>query len=157
MSYSVEKISLINIPRVLDVTAILKLCGEDMFSRYGLNHWKNSGFKTFLIVCYTMLKNHTYCVLDGERVIATFQTKLSDDGLHFSKLAVSPDESGKGVGSFCLSEMEKLARMAHRTKLACEVYDKSERARDFYLGRGFEIIGQTETLKYTELVLEKKL
>ncbi len=158
MDYSIKKIAIYNIPALIKVSRILKKCGDDMYSNYKLSHWKNSYFKTFLIVVYTALKHTVYGVLDEtDNMIATFQTSRRGEGLHFSKLAVSPEVSGKGIGSYCLSKIEALAKEKGLTCLKCEVYDKSKHAYDFYIKRGFIESGRLETLKYTEIVLEKML
>ena len=83
--------------------------------------------------------------------------KRMNDSLHFSKLAVSPHSSGKGIGSYCIDFMENEARRLGASALECEVYDKSRHAYDFYINRGFKEVGKTGTLKYSEFVLKKTL
>lgn len=158
MTYFTKKIVIYNIQALIQITQILKKCGDDMYFKYGLSHWKNSYFKTFLIVIYTAFKHSIDGVFDGSNnMIATFQTKCQTNSLHFSKLAVSPKTTGKGIGSYCLSQMECLAKKQGLQYLKCEVYDKSKHAYDFYIKRGFVEVGKVETLKYTELILEKRL
>lgn len=158
MAYSVNKVKLYNLPTLFNVAKILKECGEDMYAKYGLAHWKNSYFKTLLIVFYTALKNNVYvCFDENNTMIATFQTKRRGNSLCFSKLAVMPASSGKGAGSFCLKQIEKMAVNENIPSLRCEVYDKSEHAYNFYIGHGYKKAGSISTLKYNELILEKEL
>ena len=158
MSNTVKKIRLFDIPSLCRVTKILKACGDDMYSRYGLKHWKNGYLKTFLIVGYCALKNSVYGVFDENRsMIATFQTRNVEDALHFSKLAVMSDSSSRGIGSFCIGEIETIARSRGLSLLKCEVYDKSLHAYAFYEKRGFVRVGEQNTLKYGEFILEKRL
>lgn len=96
-------------------------------------------------------------VLNDSKPVATFQTRKIGLSVLFQKLATLPDCSGKGVGTFCLSEIEKIAKNSSSNKIICEVYDKSENAISFYLKRGFKICGEKETLKYKELKMEKEL
>jgi ribosomal protein S18 acetylase RimI-like enzyme len=129
-----------------------------MYAKDGLTHWKNSFFKTLLIVGYRALTHSVYAVFDDSKnMIATFQTALKNDALHFSKLAVSPRTAGKGIGSFCLNEMNRMAANCGKSFLRCEVYDKSRHAYDFYVKRGFTVTGEEKTKKYTELTLEKRV
>lgn len=158
MSYRVKEIKIINIPNLIRVAKILKECGDDMHQKYRLSHWKNSYVKTLLIVIYTALKSTVYGVWDSsDDMIATFQTKKHAEALHFSKLAVRPKASRQGIGSYCLQEIESMAKIKGLLSLKCEVYDKSKHAYRFYIKQGFREIGKVETLKYTEIVLEKKL
>ena len=90
-------------------------------------------------------------------MIATFQTKTQNDALHFSKLAVLPSSSSRGVGSCCIGEIEAMAKTCGLSKLKCEVYDKSLHAYAFYEKRGFVTVGELNTLKYSEFILEKRL
>lgn len=157
MNYYSKKVAVFNIPALIYVSVILWDCGADMYKKYQLTHWKNSFFKTFLIVMYTALKNCVWGVYEDKKIIATFQTKIQNKRLHFGKLAVSPKISGKGVGSYCLTEMEKMAKCQGLTSLTCEVYEKSKHAYDFYIKRGFTVVGEMKTLNYKELILEKRL
>ena len=50
MTYAIKKIRLYNLVSLWGITKILKTCGDDMYSKYGLKHWKNGYLKTLLIV-----------------------------------------------------------------------------------------------------------
>lgn len=158
MANSIKKIRLYNLISLWKIAKILKACGDDMYSKYGLKHWKNGYLKTILIVILCAIKNSLYAVFDNSGLmIATFQTRRMDDALHFSKLAVLPSSSSRGVGSYCIAEIETMAKSYGLSKLKCEVYDKSLYAYAFYEKRGFVRIGEMNTLKYSEFILEKRL
>ena len=126
MSYTVVKANLLCLKDSLAVAEILCKCGRDMKEKYGLLHWDNSLFKTWLIICYTAVKNRVFIVYDNNRSpVATFCIGVFEDYLHFGKLAVLPEFSGKGIGSFCLKYIERLARESGKNRICCEVYEKA--------------------------------
>lgn len=132
-------------------------CGKDIAKRYDLHHWDNSHVKNLVIVALCALKNDIYLVYNQNTPVATFQTRKNEKSFLFQKLATSPSFSGGGIGSYCLTEIERLARENNCKEIICEVYDKSEHAKSFYEHRGYIIYGATETLKYKELKLRKEL
>ena len=143
--YSVQKLKLTSIRGLLKTSNILYKCGKDMAARYDLHHWDNSHVKNWCIVALCALKNDVYLVYDGDTAIATFQTHTAEDSLLFQKLATLPEFSGKGVGSFCLEEIERLGREKGLKRIICEVYDKSGHAMRFYEHKGYEVYGETDT------------
>lgn len=155
--YSVVRLRLWNVGKLFKVTRILYKCGKDMAKKYGLQHWNNSYLKNWIIVFLCALKNNVYLVYDGKAPVATFQTKKTGEMILFQKLATSPEFSGKGIGSFCLSEIERMGREGGCKEVICEVYDKSEHAIRFYEKLGFVTYGTVETLKYNELKMKKEL
>ena len=155
--YKVCRLHVWNLLKLLSVSDILYKCGKDMAEKYDLHHWDNSHFKNWIIVALCILKNRVYLVYDGKQAIATFQTRKIGHAYLFQKLATLPGFSGAGVGSFCLNEIEKMGRALGCREIMCEVYEKSEHAKSFYLKRGFTVCGTTETLKYKELKLKKEL
>ena len=128
-----------------------------MAKQYGLHHWDNSHVKNWVIVALCSVKNRIYLVFDGKTPVATFQTRKQNQSYLFQKLATSPDFAGKGVGTFCLGEIERLATEEGCKEVICEVYDKSEHAKAFYEHKGYLVYGETDTLKYKELKLRKEL
>lgn len=155
--YTVKKVNILNLVALSKVSNILYLCGKDMAERYDLHHWHNSKFKNALIVMICAMKNNIYLVFDGKNAIATFQTKKTENGLNFQKLATSPLFARKGVGSFCMETIENMAREQGCSKVCLEVYDKSNHAMSFYEHRGYSVCGRVNTLKYTEIKMEKVL
>jgi GNAT superfamily N-acetyltransferase len=155
--YSVCKLKKNDIAGLKRVSDILYKCGKDMAKEYGLYHWDNSYVKNWIIVALCSLKNDIYLVYNGKTPVATFQTRKTAKSFLFQKLATSPAFSGGGIGSYCVTEIERLAKENCCLDVICEVYDKSEHARNFYEHRGYTIYGVTETLKYKELKLRKEL
>lgn len=156
MSYTCKSVSFLHPIRLLATAKILYLCGKDMARKYDLHHWDNSMLKTTAVVCYGLLKNKTFLVYD-EKAIATFQVKKNGDCLHFGKLATLPECSGKGIGSWCMSNIEQMAKDQGCSSISMEVYDKSNHAKEFYLHRGYVLCGEVKTRKYTEFKMRKDL
>ena len=156
--YLVNKVSKINIFQLNKVRYILHLAGKDMSAKYGLNHWNNSFFKDCIIIILCCLKNEIYIVRNQENVIvATFQIHLINEDLCFEKLATHPLLLGKGIGSFCINEIETIAKNKKCKNVICEVFDKSQHAIDFYQNKGYSIYDTIDTLKYKEYKMKKEL
>ena len=141
---------------VFAVTNILHACGKDMAKKYDVHHWNNPWIKTLLITLLCLIKNNVYVVND-KKIVATYQTRKTEDGLYFEKLAVKPSESGKGIGSFCLKQIENEGRNIGCVKVRAEVYSKSQHAVQFYQKHGYRRTGENKTLKYEVVCLEKVL
>lgn len=152
---NVKRVHIYDIKNIFTVANILNRCGKDMADKYGLHHWDNPMMKSYIIVVLCLLKNHIYLVYDEQKAIATFQLRKLDEILFFEKLAVSPEVSGKGYGSCCMKLIESKAVKLGCKKIQMEVYDQSEHAINFYLNKGYSKVGETGTLKYTDLVMEK--
>lgn len=155
--YSVCKLKIWNVAKLLKVSDILYKCGKNMAEKYNLHHWDNSHFKNWIIVALCALKNKIYLVYDSKTPVATFQIRKTGQSLLFQKLATAPEFSGSGIGSYCLAEIERLAKECGCAEVVCEVYDKSEHAKNFYINRGYTACGVTQSLKYGELKLRKVL
>lgn len=154
---TVCKVKKYNIPALKMVSDILYECGKHMAREYDLHHWDNSYIKNWLIVAMCALKNDIYLVYNQEMPAATFQTRKEENAFLFQKLATAPSFSGSGIGSFCITEIERLARECGCSEVICEVYDKSEHAIRFYEHRGYTVYGTAETLKYKELKFRKEV
>lgn len=155
--YQVIKLRKCDIAGLKEVSDILYECGRDMAKKYDLHHWDNSRIKNYIVVVLCTMKNDIYLVYNEKSPVATFQTRKTGQSFLFQKLATYPSFSGGGIGSYCLTEIERLAKDSGCTEVVCEVYDKSEHAKSFYEHRRYTIYGETETLKYKELKLRKEL
>lgn len=129
---------------------------EDMAKKYDLHHWDNFRIKNHIIVAWCALKNDIYLVYKGIEPVATFQTRKTGNSCSFQKLATAPKFSG-GIGTYCMKEIERLAKEYRSKEITCEVYDKCEHAKSFYEHRGYTVCGEIETLKYKELKMRKKI
>ena len=155
--YTVCKVKIWNIVKLLQVSNILYKCGKDMAEKYNLHHWNNSHIKNWVIVALCVTKNQIYLVYDKKVPVATFQTRKIGQSFLFQKLATSPRVMGMGIGSFCLKEIECLAMQQNCKEILCEVYDRSEHAKRFYEHKGYSVYGEMATLKYKELKFKKEL
>lgn len=152
--YRVCKINKCNIMLLKKTSDILYKCGK----KYDLHHRDNSYIKNLVIIILCALKNDIYLVYNGKEIAATFQTRnLKEQSFLLQKLATVPETEGNGVGSYCLNEIERIAKENFCTEVVCEVYDKSEHAEKFYEYRGYTVYGATETLKYRELKMRKEI
>ena len=156
---SYRRIPIYSYSQIKDVANIITSCGEDMYKKYNLSHWRNSLVKTILIVYYTCVLRHTtiWGVYRGTEMVATFQTRKQGQNLNFCKFAVLPKYSGQGIGAKCITIMNDIALQYSLHGLTCEVLGESEHALNFYLKRGFKIVGSVKTLKYTEFKLLKEI
>ncbi len=155
--YSAVKLKISDVGKLYKVARILHRCGKDMAAKYDLHHWDNAYPKIWLIVLLCAVKNDMYLVFDHEAPVATFQTRKNEDSLLFQKLATAPDFAGKGIGTFCLGEIERIGRENGCSKILCEVYDQSKHAIQFYEHKGYTAYQSVETLKYNVVKMMKKL
>lgn len=156
--YSIHAVSVFNIPDLCRVERILYRCGKDMAERYNLFHWNHSHIKNMAVVALCALKNRIYLVRDSsDKAIATYQTKITEDTLLFSKLATDPAFAGKGVGTFCMESIERMAAEKSCHNVCLEVYDQSRHAIRFYKNRGYVECGSVRTRKHTALKMKKHL
>jgi len=154
---SLVSVSAFSFSRLVQVERILYECGKNMAENEGLHHWDNSHLKNAFIMCLCLFRNEVFLVLDDGNPAATFQTKVTGDKMTFSKFAVRPDSSMRGIGSFCMHAIEQMAVNEGCRSVCCEVYDKSSKALAFYEHKGYKTVGRKSTVKYIELILEKVL
>ena len=155
--YSIVRVSPFSVRRLIQVERILYSCGKDMAEKEGLYHWDNPHFKNILILILCALKNRIHLIYNSSTPVATFQTRTLGDSLYFYKLATVPSLSNKGIGTYCLDEIERQASVSGCKSSCCEVYNKSIHAIEFYKHRGYSVVVEKKTLKYTELILEKRI
>lgn len=139
------------------VATILNACGKDMAERYDLHHWDNPFIKSLLITEICAMKNNVYLLFDDTKPVATFMTRIQGDTFHFEKLGTLPTDSGKGLGTMCLSMIEEMAKKAGCKQVVMEVYKSSTHAIAFYEHRGYSVIGTVESLKYQEVKMGKSV
>ena len=155
--YTVEQYNFFKFLYLFYIANILYSCGKDMAEKYGLHHWDNSYLKTLMIVIYYSFKNSILLVFSDNKPVATFQIKQKNKKLHFEKLATLPNASKSGIGSFCLSYIESLAKKLACSHVNMEVYASAEHAILFYKNRNYSVVGKRQSLKYPLIVMEKQL
>lgn len=142
---------------------ILKACGENMFNRYGLEHWINP--YTEKSIERDTENKEVYIVSLDNRKIATFmisKTKseyFSDEtpAVYISKVATLPEEEGKGIGGKCIDFIEARALTETVSRIRLDVYTKSERAINFYKNKGFIVTDEKPTRRFSVYCMEKVL
>ncbi|NUM56728.1 MAG: GNAT family N-acetyltransferase [Candidatus Hydrogenedentes bacterium] len=105
-----------------DLYALIEACGEDMWRRLGLDHWKPpTPIEVFRDYART---KEVYAVRDGNELAATFTigpdapepyppsnwANHAHRAIYLNKLAVSPMLQGRGLGRWCMDEVERLTR-----------------------------------------------
>lgn len=148
-----------------EIFQILKLCGEDMYFRKGLSHWKTPyGLEKIEIDCR---EKEVYLVFDKDvdEFVSTFMlsqkpSSFFEDNsrsVYISKFATKPKYSGKGLGGRCLEFIEQYAKDNKLDSLRLDVYDKSEEAVRFYTNKGFKVLYSRKTVHFEVYCMEKKL
>ena len=136
------------------IQSILKTCGEDMYKNQGLDHWLNP-YPIELIK--NDCENSEVYILKNETEIATFQLKKDDKGYLLSKFGVLPTYSGKGIGKKCLQFIYGKCIENQISLLHLDVYEKSEKAIEFYIKNGFEVYGTAPTRRFKVVLMERKI
>lgn len=105
-----------------DIYELILVCGEDMWRRLGLDHWRPPSPKS-VIQTYAR-ERYLYAVLEDNRLVATFtigtespepypETCWADAAhraMYLNKLAVHPEVQGNGYGRWCMDQVERLTR-----------------------------------------------
>lgn len=134
---------------------ILYKCGQDMYEKKGLTHWKRPYSKE--CIEKDICNKNVFLVSDDYGYVATFTVTLSDEDLYLSKLAVLPEYAGKGIGKLCMNYIERYAKERNISLMKLDVYDKSESAIGFYKGLGFSVTGKKPTTNFVVLLMEKRI
>lgn len=157
---------------ILEIYEIIKACGEHMYQEYGLVHWKTP--YPIESIKKDSEQKEVYLVKDTNtgKYVHTFQlefrnrwfenSKKHDDEkklkiAFINKFATHPKVSGKGVGKLSMQYIENYCRKNGVSKLCLDVYDKSKHAIQFYINRGFIIVGSKPTKHFNVLLMEKDL
>lgn len=77
----------------------------------------------------------------------------------FSQFAVDPSLQSQGVGRLLLREIERRAAELGNDELALSMAEPDHQLRDYYLKRGFRIVGTWKWpyTNYTSLIMSKRL
>ena len=104
-----------------DMYALIVACGEDMWQRLGLDHWKPP-IPLEMFREYALAKD-VFAVEDADELVATFTIGFDSPepyppeswadkahrAIYLNKLAVRPNLQQKGLGLWCMNEIERLA------------------------------------------------
>ena len=138
---------------IADIHTILRECGEDMYEKQRLTHWKTP--YPIERIRQDAREKHVYAVYYEGEVVATFQLSFRSSEAYLSKLAVRPAFARRGIGGDCLRFIEELCRKQGLHRICLDVYDKSEHAICFYQKHGFQTIGSAPTRHFTVALMEK--
>ena len=154
---------------------IIKSNGEDMFHNQGLMHWRTPYPKKSIQKNCSEREVFLARDLDANQYVHTFQLEftslyanvtqsfeMAENGIASSvaiinKFATTPQVAGKGIGRQSIDYIEAYCRNKRISKICLDVYDKSERAIQFYTNRGFKIVGTKPTKYFTVYLMEKVL
>jgi GNAT superfamily N-acetyltransferase len=151
-----------------DLYAMIEVCGEDMWQRLGLDHWKPPTPKDMYRE-YARTKE-VYAVQDGDTLVATFTIGIdptesyppgswandAHSAYYVNKLAVRPDLQQQGLGRWCMDEIERRARAYGYDSVRFDALTRNVQLLGFYdhigyarcgdmyvfdeIGRGWDIV-----------------
>ena len=135
--------------------AVLVAAGLDMEARLGLSHW----VPPFPVDRLAEQARHggVYGVYDGDVLVATFTVSkdalseypdvaFAPDGeppLHLHRIAVHPEYQGRGVGSWCMAQIENLARESGCRSVRFDAFSRNLGLLDYYRDLGYLEQGRT--------------
>lgn len=144
------KIQKVGSDGVEELHKILEKCGQDMQQRFGLSHWVPA-YPPELMRRDAEVKS-VYSVREGDQAIATFTIGTSAPAyydmsiwevpdakaLYVNRLAVLPDQQGRGIGTWCMGTIERLAIAEKCMAVRLDAYDKHLSLHEFYRGLGYK-------------------
>ena len=135
---------------------ILFRCGIKMAKQF-LFHWIPPYSKR--AICKACDSKYVVIVKDKglNEFTSTFQMrKQEDNSLYVGKIATDPKFEGRGIGKANMLFMEQFAKEKGCSSIKLDVYVKSKHAVKFYERNGFQTIGTKRSIRYKELIMEKK-
>ncbi|HRI89794.1 MAG TPA: GNAT family N-acetyltransferase [Candidatus Hydrogenedentes bacterium] len=155
MQYSIEQRG----PEAIDdLYDMILACGEDMWSRLGLDHWRPPTPKeTYRTYART---RRVFAVIDHGVAIATFTLgeeqpepypdscweDVSHRALYLVKLAVHPGAQQRGLGRWCMECIEGLARMDGYDAVRFDALTRNAPLLGFYDHLGYRRCGEMYVL-----------
>ncbi len=160
--------------KIAEVYGILKRSEEDMYYSQGLVHWKTP--YPIDAIKRDCAEREVYIAknLDSNQFVHTFQLDFKPFGsqdanieevedeiktnvVYLRKFATDPQVSGKGIGKQSMNFIENYCRSMGISKICLDVYEKSQKAIQFYIKNGFIVIGSKPTKHFRVYVMEKQL
>jgi GNAT superfamily N-acetyltransferase len=139
--------------RIDDLYDIILACGEDMYRRLGLDHWRPPTPKEMYREFAT--SKRVYAVHENGVAVATFTlteqapepyplelwTSARHRALYLVKLAVHPSLQGKGLGRWCMERVEQTARAEDFQALRFDALARNAPLLRFYEHLGYRRAG----------------
>ncbi len=133
---------------------ILRLCGLDMRSRFGLAHWIPP--YPLELMRKSVEERNAYAVYNDDQLVATFTVgtqppayyhtipgvweawdAAGEPALYAKRLAVLPEFQGQGIGTWCMEEYERIARVEECKAIRLDAYDKHLMLLAWYTKLGY--------------------
>ena len=147
MNYQIKEVKS---EEIAIVHEIIKKCGERLKFEFGLSHW-DPPYPIQLLRKDAKEKN-VYAVTMGEQTLATFTVSTrplpyyfpelwlhpNQKAVYVSHLAVLPERQGKGIGSWCMREIEQIAISWDCQAVRLDAYERYNKLLEFYDKLGYE-------------------
>lgn len=136
-----------------EIFSILTKCGIDMYENQGLEHWKMP--YSVANIKSDCDNRNVFLVYSENKAVATFMLTVDEGGALITKFAVSPDFSGKKIGSRCIDFINNWCKKKQIKRIHLDVYDKSLVAIKFYERNGFVTYDSAPTRRFRVLLMER--
>lgn len=162
------------VAEVKTVYNILFDCGQHLQTNFGLSHW--SPPYPLESLKKSIIERQVYLVWQDNQAIATFTLgttplanyalqrwqRIEDKALYLNRLAVSPHYQGRGLGRWCMQQIEELAKIQGCQAVRFDAVAQHQILLQFYqqLGyqeRGLWTLQDTQGIAWEVMLLEKLL
>lgn len=150
----------VSIAEVPSLHQILVACGLDMKDRLGLSHWMPPNYPLEQML-HDAMEQEVYAVTVGNNLVGTFMLEMmttvplsyikygnivwqvSDvPAVYVHKLAILPSMQGKGLGTWCMQSIEKLAIERGYYAVRLDGVKTHPKLLSFYKNRGYQQVGE---------------
>lgn len=149
--------------------SILVECGNAMWNQYQLSHWYP--FMELDTFSNLMREKIIYGVYENETAVATFNTSpqardyyypdlWSDAGekaLYVGQLGILPSHQSKGIGKWCMTKIEDIARQQDFKVIRFDALNKHPWLKSFYEKLGYRFCGLVTSAQWELACFEKQL
>jgi len=153
---------------VMELAVLHTKVAERLTDLHGRGPW--SSRTSIKGVLYAMRTSKVFAARQGSEIVATLRlaTKKpwaidtsyfssSQKPLYLLAMAVTPAKQGHGIGSRCLKEAKKIAKLWQADSIRLDTYNANAGAGPFYAKSGYTEVGRTTyrnaPLIYYELTL----
>jgi GNAT superfamily N-acetyltransferase len=136
--------------KVDEVHQILSVCGLDMKARFSLEHWIPP--YPLHLLQRDIGEKSVYLVRGSDQTLATFTIGTDPEGygdvsvwrfpmdkaVYVNHLAVRPEFQGKGIGTWCMMQCEKIAKEMHCSAVRLDAVEKHVALINYYEKLGYQ-------------------